>query len=38
VLVGDLVASGHVTITAADNDAGPDLATLERLLHDLQQL
>ncbi|MEZ5255594.1 MAG: DUF742 domain-containing protein [Ilumatobacteraceae bacterium] len=39
VLVGDLVAAGHVVVSETRNDpAGPDLPTLERLLDDLQAL
>jgi DNA-binding IclR family transcriptional regulator len=38
VLVGDMVALGLASVTSADNDEGPDITTLERLLRDLQQL
>jgi hypothetical protein len=38
VLVGDMVALGLASVTANDNDEGPDITTLERLLRDLQQL
>ena len=38
VLVGDMVALGLATVSVTDNDTGPDLLTLERLLHDLERL
>jgi Protein of unknown function (DUF742) len=39
VLVSDMVFEGLVTIATAEfGDNGPDLRTLERLLHDLQAL
>lgn len=39
VLVSDLVQLGRVAVTTGvTDDDGPDLATLERLLDDLQQL
>ena len=39
VLVSDLVQLGHGVVTTGVVDVdGPDLATLERLLDDLQQL
>jgi Protein of unknown function (DUF742) len=38
VLVSDLVANGLATVTTGSSDTGPDLATLERLLHDLERL
>jgi hypothetical protein len=38
VLVSDLVANGLATVTTGNQDSGPDLPTLERLLHDLERL
>jgi hypothetical protein len=38
VLVSDLVAHGLATVTTGSSGTGPDLATLERLLHDLERL
>jgi Protein of unknown function (DUF742) len=38
VLVSDLVANGLATVTTGNYDTGPDLPTLERLLHDLERL
>jgi hypothetical protein len=38
VLVSDLVAHGLATVTTGSSETGPDLATLERLLHDLERL
>lgn len=36
VLVSDLAVRGFLATSAEDGDDGPDLATLERLLDDLQ--
>ncbi len=38
ILVSDMVANGLASVVSADNDTGPDLDTLERLLNDLQRL